>query len=87
MINIIIYVIKKELKYFETKKTIISEKYQYETSHYVKNKNSIDPEIKGCITGQTWLEDIFKFLKSWINYKVNWQNYITNASKKYKKKD
>lgn len=60
-------------------------------SHYVENKFSIYPEIKGCINRKTRLEDIFNFLKSCINYKVNktkcWPNYKTIASKEAKKKN
>ena len=48
------------------------------------------PEIKGCISRQTRLEDIFKFLKSYINYKDNntkcRPNYITNDSKNIKRR-
>ena len=74
---------KKEIQSLDTKNNEISEKYHYDLSHYVENKFSIYPEIKGCINGKTRLEDIFNFLKSYINYKDNktkcWQNFITKA--------
>ena len=59
-------------------------------THYVDNKYSIYPEIKGYINGHTRLEDIYNFLKSSINYKGNkakcWSKYITDASNHVKNK-
>ena len=80
--------IKYESTY--TKTNDISEKYHYELTHYVENKNSIYPQLKACIHGNTRLEDIYNFLKSSINYKGNkskcWPKYITDASNEVKNK-
>lgn len=57
-------------------------------THYVENKYSIYPQLKGYIHGHTRLEDIYNILKSSINYKGNkskcWPKYITDASKDVK---
>jgi hypothetical protein len=59
-------------------------------THYVENKYSIYPQLKGYIHGHTRLEDIYNFLKSSINYKGNkskcWPKYITDASNEVKNK-
>ena len=80
--------IKNKIEY--TKTNDISEKYHYELTHYVENKYYIYPQLKGCIHGNTRLEDIYNFLKSSINYKGNkskcWPKYINDASNDVKNK-
>ena len=63
--------IKKKIESTDTKTSAISEKYHYELTHYVENKYSIYPQLKGYIHGHTRLEDIYNCLKSSINYKGN----------------
>ena len=82
--------IKKKIESTDTKTSAISEKYHYELTHYVENKYSIYPQLKGYIHGHTRLKDIYNFLKSSINYKGNkskcWPKYITDASNEVKNK-
>ena len=52
---------KNKIESTDTKTNDISEKYHYELTHYVENKYSIYPQLKGCIHGNTRLEDIYNF--------------------------
>lgn len=57
-------------------KTRSNEKYKYELTHYLENKDSRYPEKKGCIIGTIRLKDIYNFLNSENN------NIINNNNKK-----
>ena len=52
------------------------DKYEYELKHYIENKDSIYPSLKGCLSASTRLEDIFNYLNSSNNKKKLGQNIL-----------
>ena len=53
--------------------------------HYIENKDSIYPALKGCLSASTRLEDIFNYLNSSNNKKKLGQNILIMHNKKKKK--
>ena len=52
------------------------DKYEYELKHYIENKDSIYPALKGCLSASTRLEDIFNYLNSSNNKKKPGQTIL-----------
>ena len=54
----------------------LNSKYEYELKHYIENKDSIYPALKGCLSASTKLEDIFNYLNSSNSKKKTSQNLL-----------